>query len=81
MSKTLAQRGKNLWNFFTAYEKIWFFSILALSVVIAFLFPEEDMNGFNGKLFMALYLADIFLNILCELLISKQVEFYCIGFC
>ena len=65
-------KAKQIWNFFTTYEKIWFFSILILSVIIAFLFPEEDMNGFNGKLFMALYLADIFLNILCELLISKQ---------
>lgn len=65
-------KAKQIWNFFTTYEKIWFFSILILSVIIAFLFPEEDMNGFNGKLFMVLYLADIFLNILCELLISKQ---------
>ena len=62
----------NLWNYFTTYEKIWFFSILILSVIFAFLFPEEDVNGFNGKIIMALYLADIFLNILCELLISKQ---------
>ena len=53
---------KDIWNFFTLYEKIWFFSILILSVVFAFVFPEEDMNGINGKIFMALYLADIFLN-------------------
>ena len=71
MKKTL-QKLKDIWNFFTLYEKIWFFSILILSVVFAFVFPEEDMNGINGKIFMALYLADIFLNILCELLISKQ---------
>ncbi len=43
-----------------------------LSFIFAFLFPEEDVNGVNGKLIMALYLADTFLNILCELLISKQ---------
>lgn len=63
---------KQIWNFFTTYEKTWFFSILILSVIFAFVFPEEDMNGVNGKLIMALYLLDIFLNILCELLISKQ---------
>lgn len=63
---------KQIWNFFTTYEKIWFFSILILSVIFAFAFPEEDMNGVNGKLIMALYLLDIFLNVLCELLISKQ---------
>lgn len=61
-----------LWHYFTPYEKIWFFSILVLSFIFAFLFPEEDVNGVNGKLIMALYLADTFLNILCELLISKQ---------
>lgn len=64
--------AKDLWNYFTTYEKVWFFSILILAFVFAFLFPEEDVNGVNGKLIMALYLADTFLNILCELLISKQ---------
>ena len=68
----LAKKCKNIWNFFSLYEKIWFFSILILSVVFAFVFPEDDVNGVNGKIIMMLYLADIFLNILCELLISKQ---------
>ena len=71
-SLTLKERASHLWHYFTTYEKVWFFSILILAVVFAFLFPEEDVNGVNGKLIMALYLADIFLNILCELLISKQ---------
>lgn len=57
---------------FSLYEKIWFLSILALASVFALLFPEEDCNGVNGLLIMALYLADTLLNILCELLISKQ---------
>lgn len=61
-----------LWHFFTTYEKCWFFSILILAFIFAFLFPEEDVNGINGKAIMALYLADTFFNILCELLISKQ---------
>ena len=69
---TFGQKLKNLWNYFSVYEKVWFFSILVLSIIIAILFPEEDANGVNGKIILALYLADIFLNILCELLISKQ---------
>lgn len=69
---TFTQKLKHTWNYFTTYEKVWFFSILILSIIFAFIFPEEDVNGVNGKLIMALYLADIFLNILCELLISKQ---------
>lgn len=72
MKKTFGEKAKDLWNYFTLYEKIWFFSILILSVIFAFLFPEEDVNGVNGKLIMFLYLMDTFLNILCELLISKQ---------
>ena len=72
MKKSFKEKAKELWNFFTTYEKVWFFSILILAVIFAFLFPEEDVNGINGKFIMALYLADIFFNILCELLISKQ---------
>lgn len=63
---------KNLWDYFTLYEKVWFFSILIIAFIFAFLFPEEDVNGVNGTLIMGLYLLDTFLNILCELLISKQ---------
>lgn len=68
----IKQRLKGLWSYFSTYEKVWFFSILILAFVFAFIFPEEDINGVNGKLIMTLYLADTFLNILCELLISKQ---------
>ena len=63
---------KRLWNYYSTYEKIWFFSITILAFVFAFIFPEEDIGGVNGKIIMALYLVDIFSNILCELLISKQ---------
>lgn len=66
------ERLKRLWNYFTLYEKIWYISILVLAVVFAFIFPEEDINGINGKVIMTLYLLDIFFNITCELLISKQ---------
>ena len=68
----MKQRVKKIWNFFTTYEKIWFFSIVVLSVLFAFLFPEEECLGVNGKIIMALYLVDIFSNVACELLISKQ---------
>lgn len=68
----IKQRAVELWDYFSLYEKIWFFSILILAFIFAFIFPEEDVNGINGKLIMTLYLADTFLNILCELLISKQ---------
>ena len=70
--KKIKERTINLGHYFTTYEKIWFFSILILATIFAFIFPEEDVNGVNGSLIMGLYLADIFLNILCELLISKQ---------
>lgn len=60
---------------FTAYEKIWFLSIMVLATIFAVLFPEENVNGINGILIMFLYLLDTFLNILCELLISKQSRY------
>lgn len=68
----MKEKMKKLWGYFTTYEKIWFISITVLAFVFAFLFPEEDFGGINGKVIMGLYLLDIFLNITCELLISKQ---------
>lgn len=62
-------------QFFSAYEKIWFISIMVLATVFAIIFPEESANGVNGIVIMLLYLLDTFLNILCELLISKQSRY------
>ncbi len=59
-------------KFFSTYEKIWFLSISVLASLFSVLFPEESCNGVNGLLIMGLYLLDTFLNVLCELLISKQ---------
>ncbi len=64
--------AKKLWNYYTLYEKLWFLTITILAFVFAFVFPEEDIGGINGKIIMTLYLVDILSNILCELLISKQ---------
>lgn len=60
---------------FTTYEKCWFLSIMVLATIFAVLFPEESANGVNGIIIMCLYLLDTFLNILCELLISKQSRY------
>lgn len=57
---------------FTNYEQIWFISIMVVAAVVSLIAPEESANGVNGIIIMALYLADTFLNLLCELLISKQ---------
>lgn len=60
---------------FSLYEKCWFISIMFLATLIAILFPEESTNGISGIIIMFLYLLDTFLNILCELLISKQSRY------
>lgn len=60
---------------FTTYEKSWFMSIMVLATIFSVLFPEESANGVNGIIIMLLYLLDTFLNILCELLISKQSRY------
>ncbi len=61
--------------FFSTYEKCWFLSIMVLAVIVSVLFPEESANGVSGIWIMLLYLLDTFLNILCELLISKQSRY------
>lgn len=60
---------------FSTYEKIWFISIMFLATFVSILYPEEDANGVKGAIIMLLYLLDTFLNILCELLISKQSRY------
>ncbi len=60
---------------FTTYEKSWFMIIMVLATIFSVLFPEEGANGVNGIVIMLLYLLDTFLNILCELLISKQSRY------
>ncbi|MDO4198385.1 MAG: nicotinamide riboside transporter PnuC [Erysipelotrichaceae bacterium] len=60
---------------FTTYEKCWFITIMVLAAIFAVIFPEESANGVNGVVIMLLYLLDTFLNILCELLISKQSRY------
>lgn len=60
---------------FTTYEKCWFLSIMVLATIVAVLFPETTVNGVSGIVIMLLYLLDTFLNILCELLISKQSKY------
>lgn len=81
MSKDLVKKSENskkqnwfvsIWNYFSTHEKVWFFSIVVLAVLFAFLFPEEDVNGVHGTIIMILYLVDVIANVLCELLISKQ---------
>ncbi len=66
-------RFKRVWNYFTLYEKIWFFSILVLTILFAFLFPEDSEElMINPTLIMGLYILDIISNVACELLIAKQ---------
>ena len=48
---------------------------MVLATIFSVAFPEESANGVNGIIIMLLYLLDTFLNILCELLISKQSRY------
>ena len=69
----LKQKISNLWEFFSTYEICWLFSIIGLSIIVTILFPSTvDDLSISPFLIMGLYLADVFLNVLCELLISKQ---------
>ena len=62
-------------KFFTTYEKCWFMSIMVLATIVSVIYPEESANGVSGIVIMFLYLFDTLLNILCELLISKQSRY------
>jgi len=69
----MKEKLNKIWNSFTLYEKIWFFSVIVLTIIVAILFPSTvDNLSINPVLIMGLYIADVFTNVLCELLISKQ---------
>ena len=53
--KGFKQRCKDLWNYFTTYEKIWFISILVLAVVFSFIFPETDDPTYTVDFSKSLY--------------------------
>ena len=63
---------KWLWNYFTTYEKLWFFIFTAATIAVSCIFPEESINGIDGTLLTFIYLFNVILAILCELLASKQ---------
>ncbi|MBO7218757.1 MAG: nicotinamide mononucleotide transporter [Clostridia bacterium] len=73
MEKTNKNVFKRMWDYFTTYEKTWFLGIMGLSIVVTILFPSsvEDL-AINPWMIMSLYLLDIFLSLMCELLIAKQ---------
>jgi len=62
-------------NFFkklNKFERIYYICAIILTVTFAILFPEEDVNGHNGKIIMALMITYTILNVTCELQIAKQ---------
>lgn len=65
-------------RYFTTYEKIWMAVIFVLTLVMALIFPEEDVRDGNGVIIASglvltiLYLFDTLIGCLCELLFSKQ---------
>ena len=71
-----SQRRKNLWEwlkgYFTTYEKFWMLSMVALTIALAVFFPEDDTNGVSGLVITILYVFDVLIGLLCELLFSKQ---------
>lgn len=71
--KKFKERLLNLWEHFTTYEICWLISIIGLSVIVTILFPSvvDDLDV-NPFIIIGLYFLDIVLNVLCELLISKQ---------
>ncbi len=70
---------KKFINNFTIYEIIWMVVILALSLALSVLFPEDDVYSAStntliasGVLLTVLYFFDTIIGCFCELLFSKQ---------
>lgn len=63
---------KKWWQGFSTYEKCWLTSLSILAIVMSILLPEGSANGFPGWLITLLYLFDVLIGNLCELLMAKQ---------
>lgn len=63
---------KQLWEYFTTYEKWWLLIFTALTITASIIFPEETTNGIDGTILTIIYLVNVVLGIFCELLASKQ---------
>ncbi|MBQ7173617.1 MAG: nicotinamide mononucleotide transporter [Clostridia bacterium] len=85
MKPTFKENVKKIFTIrFTTYEKIWVLSLTALAIVMAFLFPEEDVSFFDangnvtfvssGVVITILYVFDVIIGNFCELLFSKQLR-------
>ena len=53
--KSFKQRCIDLWKYFTTYEKVWFFTILVLAIVFAFIFPETDDPTYSIAIDKSIY--------------------------
>lgn len=63
---------KKFWNFFSLYEKIWFFSIVGASLILTIFFPGEMLETEESAFLIILCLINIVASCSCELLLSKQ---------
>ncbi len=67
-----------LLHYFTTYEWIWLLSLSFFSVLFLFLFPEEETNGISGVIIMILYVIDVVVTLISELLASKQNKWWAV---
>lgn len=72
MEETSEKKKFDLRHYFNTYEWIWLATITALSVLVAIIAPEDDVNGISGIVITVLYVFDAIIGCLCELLFSKQ---------
>lgn len=72
------KKVKNLWNFFSTYEKIWYLSSMFIMIgLLVFCFDDvisiEGEDSFVGNtVFTICTIVAIFASLTCELLIAKQ---------
>ena len=63
---------KELWEYFTTYEKWWLLIFTTLTIIASIFFPEETTNGIDGTILTIIYLVNVVLGIFCEVLAAKQ---------
>ena len=70
--KNQSCKAKKLWNYFTTYEKMYFFIFAFATILVSIFVPEETTNGISGTVLTIVFLFNAILGIMCELLTSKQ---------
>lgn len=63
---------KQLWEYFTTYEKWWLLIFSIIAIIASIVMPEDSVNGIDGTVITVFCTISTLACLVCEMLASKQ---------